>query len=650
MSAKNSPQLHDANGPLSLGRILGKGGEGSVYELENKPDIVAKLYHNSISIEKATKIEAMAAMRSERLLSLAAWPLGLIRSSGGQPCGLLMPKVSGHKDIHQLYSPRSRKIEFPNVDWRFLVRSAANTARAFAAIHEAGCVIGDVNHGGVTVSDKATIKLIDCDSFQVSARGQKFLCEVGVPTFTPPELQGRPFKGIERSANHDNFGLAVLIFHLLYMGRHPFAGRFLGRGEMPIEKAIAEFRFVYGSNNSAVQMEPPPNMPKIAAASQPVALLLERAFLNGANSIGRPTAIEWITVLDALEKNLVQCRVNASHHYFSGLQYCPWCHTEAATGVILFSLYIKNQASSGSAFYIAIAWSRISSIAAPGPSPELIGRDQFHSMKSCDEAVQAGGGSALRMLGIFLVVAAGVGLCVVAPKAWLVWLICGFFIGKAVGSKNSDSAEMQKFIDAHRSAENRYWDIKSRWESEATESKYLSKLRELDNYRNQWKELPNVRQRRYRKLEQERERAQRKRFLEQFTIEGATISGIGPGRKAMLESYNVETAWDIAERNVTQVPGFGPVLTEKLQEWCLSVERKFRFDPSKGVDPRDTAALDREIADTRRKIEQHILTGPTELTQIKNSILAQRASLLPQINDALRGLAQAEMDLSAARR
>jgi len=44
------------------------------------------------------------------------------------------------------------------------------------------------------------------------------------------------FRGLERSAGHDAFGLAVLLFHLLFMGRHPFAGRSLA-GEMTIQYA-----------------------------------------------------------------------------------------------------------------------------------------------------------------------------------------------------------------------------------------------------------------------------------------------------------------------------------------------------------------------------------------------------------------------------
>jgi DNA-binding helix-hairpin-helix protein with protein kinase domain len=207
---KPLPKVRDSKGSVTLGRLLGRGGEGTVYEIADRSGQVAKLYHQDVSSEKASKIETMASLQNDRLLSLAAWPLDLLRSTDGKPVGLLMPRVDGHKDIHNLYSPRSRKAEFPAADWRFLIRSAANTARAFAAIHETGCVIGDVNHGGVCVSDKATVRLIDCDSFQVSVGARRYLCEVGVPTFTPPELQGKRFRGVVRTPNHDNFGLPTV--------------------------------------------------------------------------------------------------------------------------------------------------------------------------------------------------------------------------------------------------------------------------------------------------------------------------------------------------------------------------------------------------------------------------------------------------------
>src|SRR5262245_15218507 len=265
-------------------------------------------------------------------------------ADGHTPHGLLMPKVAGCKDIHKLYSPKSRKTEFPTADFRFLLSVTANVARAFAVVHQNHCVIGDVNHGSITVAQNATVKLIDCDSFQVVINGQNYLCEVGVPTFTPPELQGRPFHGIVRTTNHDNFGLAVLIFHLLFMGRHPFAGRYLGRGDMPIETAIQQFRFAYGTDRKLVLMEPPPHVPALSCMSSSIAALFERAFSRQAtNGHPRPPPSDWIMALDATGKQLARCKREPNHFYVSASPSCPWCSVESATGVVLFNEFVDGK-------------------------------------------------------------------------------------------------------------------------------------------------------------------------------------------------------------------------------------------------------------------------------------------------------------------
>ena len=117
---------------------------------------------------------------------------------------------------------------FPEVDFRFLIHTATNIARAFAIVHEHGHVVGDVSRSehDLLVGPDGTVMLIDCNLFQISA-AELFTCDVGVPLFTPPELQSENFRGLRRTANHDRFGVAVLLFHLLFMGRHPFAGRYL---------------------------------------------------------------------------------------------------------------------------------------------------------------------------------------------------------------------------------------------------------------------------------------------------------------------------------------------------------------------------------------------------------------------------------------
>ncbi|MEB2222852.1 hypothetical protein VDS21_07065 [Xanthomonas campestris pv. campestris] len=238
-----SPALVGKSGPVRLGKQLGKGGEGTVFEVEGRPDSAAKIYLAAVSSERADKLVAMAALRTAALDQLTAWPTDVLRQSDGKVCGFVMANLRASKDIHKLYSPKSRLAEFPQADWRLVVRAALNTARAFSVIHQAGHLVGDVNHGGVRVSPDATVKLIDTDSFQISHQGRTFLCEVGVQDFTPPELHGKAFKQVTRTANHDNFGLAVLIFQMLMNGRHPFAGRYSGPGDMPIENAIPEFRY-----------------------------------------------------------------------------------------------------------------------------------------------------------------------------------------------------------------------------------------------------------------------------------------------------------------------------------------------------------------------------------------------------------------------
>lgn len=280
---------------LRVGRELGRGGEGAVYEVADRPDLVAKVYHRAPGPERSAKLAAMTSLRMDRLLRVAAWPVETLHDRPAGPIiGLLMPRITGFKAIHNLYGPKTRLAEYPNANWQFLVHAAANLARAFAVIHDHGHVIGDVNHGNAVVSSKAMVTLIDCDSFQIAANGRHYPCEVGVSTHQPPELQGLPsFRGLVRTPNHDNFGLAVLIFQLLMMGRHPFAGRYLGSGDMPIERAILEHRFAYGGVAASRQMQAPPHTLTLAALSPPVVALLERAFSpEGNRNTGRPAAVE----------------------------------------------------------------------------------------------------------------------------------------------------------------------------------------------------------------------------------------------------------------------------------------------------------------------------------------------------------------------
>lgn len=632
--------------------LVGAGGEGSVYEVSGSPDLVAKIYHQPLSSERAQKVLAMSRFTSSSLEKVSAWPRDLLYSNARAPVGLLMPRVRGHKDIHKLYSPRSRKIEFPAADFAFLLHASANIARAFTAVHEAGFVIGDVNHGSIIVAENATAKLIDCDSFQITVNGSTYPCNVGVPTFTPPELQGRALRGIVRTANHDNFGLAVLIFHLLLIGRHPFAGRYLGRGDMQIETAIQQFRFAYGFNSRSVQMEPPPNVPALAVLTEPIAALFERAFSRTAsNGAQRPVPSEWSSTLSALTERLAKCTVNPSHTFPAG-QTCPWCPVEASTGIVLFDLVFLP--TRGHGFDIAMIWRTIEAVQLP-PIPPKPTEQTVGQLTPSPQAKRAA--SEYRTLwwsnvagagAIVLIVAILLG---VAPQAWWLWLGGAVFFwikikGRA-SSPNVSAIETALSIseNRHDSAQRQY---SSFMQTQLTVSGPLAQMKSsLLAKRNQWQDLPQLRAQRIAQLQNRLREQQLETFLEGFHIDRASISNIGLGRKAVLQSYGIETAADIDRQKIRGVPGFGPAITLRLVEWRRSIERSFRFDPTKGIEPRRISALDAELATLKKKLEQELSSGPVELLKVRRQIEQQHAAVRMELEQAIRQLAQCRTDKRA---
>lgn len=365
------PTYFDGLGrPLALGSQIGRGGEGAVWEVRDQ-DAVVKVYHAPIDLTKAGKLKVMSQIATPDLLKVSAWPIGTAHERPSGKCvGIVLPRVSNHREIHELYSPVNRRAHFPTADWEFLLHVAMNCAAAVETVHDAGHVIGDVNPGGLLVSMQGTIRLIDCDSFQIRHGGRMFLCNVGVPEYTPPELQCCSFESVERVQCHDSFGLAVLVFHLLFMGRHPFAGRYLGPGDMPIPKAISEGRFAFGRSASAYQMSLPPHSLPLEAVPQKLRDYFERAFARPASGIVRPTAREWREALRAARTGLTRCANDSAHKYVSHLSACPWCRLEQGGSPVFFAS-VTTSFDFHAGFDLNAFWVAVLAISEPPDSSAL---------------------------------------------------------------------------------------------------------------------------------------------------------------------------------------------------------------------------------------------------------------------------------------
>lgn len=242
-------RLVDAAGrPVRLGPVLGKGGEGTVYEIVGEPTRVAKIYHDR-SQAKAPKLAAMVNLGTQqtKLLKMSAWPERTLHEPSSKAVrGFVMPRVKG-ASLSDLLGPGSRRAQFPHATFTFVVLAAKNLATAFAAAHDADAVIGDVKEINAFVDEEAIVTLLDTDGFQIpNPKGGVFHTLAITPSHQPPELQGiRELTRISREPHHDAFGLAVLVFQLLFMGRHPFAGTPVGNRDLEIHDAIKEFQFAW---------------------------------------------------------------------------------------------------------------------------------------------------------------------------------------------------------------------------------------------------------------------------------------------------------------------------------------------------------------------------------------------------------------------
>lgn len=631
--------LARARTAIRLGQELGRGGEGAVLAIEGQTDRVAKVYSTPPGQRKVQKLIAMAEAASPALLKISAWPIDLLIDNKATVRGFVMPRVIARRDIHELYSPKSRSEAFPEADFRFLVHVAANIARAFAVVHEQGHVVGDVNHGNLLAGPDGTVMLIDCDSFQIGMGAHVFTSDVGVPLFTAPELHGRNLRGVVRTANHDRFGLAVLLFHLLYMGRHPFAGRYSGPGEMPIERAIAEYRFAYGPDRAANGMERPPGTIALETMGKDIAQLFVLAFGRTGPGGTRPDARTWVAVLDKLKSSLRVCSRANWHQYPGELPACPWCTGEAQTGARLFGQRITAGGATG-VVDLATLWNAITGIPDPGSDPPLPSEHPWHP----PAGVQLPS-STLKVLRKWVsvgLVCAGLAACSgLSKNGGVIWAFVAYGVAYAVWPRVSaqQATEAERMYVTAKAD----WEAHlARWNREASRDAFTEKLKALGAARAELADLPNERRRRLAKLEAERELRQRQRYLDRFRIDLAKIRGIGPGRTAMLASYGIETALDVDRSKIMQIPGFGETLTSDLVGWRREHERNFRFNPSEPVDRHDVEAIDRNLEARRQKLVTDLRQGPDILRRLNQQITAARGQLLPTLEHSWTALKIAE--------
>jgi hypothetical protein len=322
-----------------LGPMLAKAGEGTIYEVVGHLEWVAKVFHPTLTdlAAKVDKVTAMIASPPPGAIQhdgfvVLTWPMHLLESDRGA-VGYVMPRVdtTNAVEIHSVSNPSNRADPLPSAPqwitgatWMHLVHVAANLCLAVEAVHRVDAVIGDFQERNILVSDTTRVTLVDCDSMQFTdASGRQYLCAVGRPEFTAPELAGANLRTAARDKPSDLFALAVHIHLLLMAGNHPFLrGTWTGPGDQPDALTLAQAGHWAGGWHSPLHTHP--LAPPVSFLPEEIQQLFLRAFTTGAHDPTiRPTATEWRTALRRI--HVTPCPRHGTHQMPASCTTCPWC-------------------------------------------------------------------------------------------------------------------------------------------------------------------------------------------------------------------------------------------------------------------------------------------------------------------------------------
>jgi len=339
----------------NLSTLLKSGGEGEIYDIIGKPNLVAKLYKTGkTNQEKEFKLLKMVSDPPDKnMLSQIAWPQEVLYKSGSF-VGFIMQKLKINEDLNVIYEYGS-SAKYQHMLWENRIIIAENLCIVLEAIHHNDHICGDLNPKNISVDpNTGYVVFLDTDSYHIQDGNKIYRCDVGIPEYLPVEVQKKMRGGFTLanvnpspfSKDTDNFALAIHIFQLLMNGVHPFAcaimaGHSSVTAPQPndnIEKGV----FPFMQNIPGIKI--PVFAPEIGILPANIQTLFGKAFISGHTSPNaRPKPQEWRIALKTLRQNLKNCSQVSYHQYDNNLPVCPWCKADKAFNDLLNKNYSSPQ-------------------------------------------------------------------------------------------------------------------------------------------------------------------------------------------------------------------------------------------------------------------------------------------------------------------
>lgn len=334
-----------------LGPEKGKGGEGIVYAVKNKPSLAAKIYkapNGMIERKLKCMVDHAVSPYIDGKLMLA-WPQDVLYSNG-RFAGYTMPLVKDVSPIYVLCRNNPDHVNdchtlFPTYRWSYSVVVAYHLAWVVDHIHKNHYVLGDMNSNNIVIHKDGSVTILDVDSFDICdpVTGEHFPCTVGLPEFLAPELQVPDLRRAKFSEHSDDFALAIHIFQLLMNNYHPFNSRTLSEYKRSTPLNPQQMNIVQG-NCPYVKQIPNVTRPVGAPSLQFLPARIQTAFrttfnydeINALSRISsRVSADMWRQLLYDLYERIRKgemkvCGNNPEHMYFPSHGGCPFCLAQQA--------------------------------------------------------------------------------------------------------------------------------------------------------------------------------------------------------------------------------------------------------------------------------------------------------------------------------
>lgn len=321
---------------ITLGSMINRGGaSGKIYRVEDHPQLVAKIFHNTKnSTTNRQKLEAMllnkpsfppVAEADGIEYTQIAWPEALLEDEQGFCVGYLMPLINMDDAVsldHLMQKAVRKKLNLPE-KYAYRIFAAYNVASMITSLHKCGHYMVDLKPSNVSVyKSNMLVAMVDCDGFSIRGENSRFPAEFVSEEYIYPE--GMTLSCQEMGEEQDKFALAVIIFRLLNNGIHPFSGtpRKNDAPMMTIQNRIEDYHYAYGLWPDKYQAPHPYSIHEYFDKS--TLEMFERAFTKGGN---RPSAYEWQEHLWKIMHNLRQCKNNPNHVYFTS-KGCGLCMSE----------------------------------------------------------------------------------------------------------------------------------------------------------------------------------------------------------------------------------------------------------------------------------------------------------------------------------